>query len=55
MGVIDAVMENRVYLVEEDPFVRAGPRLVDALEKLAGLLHPELFREQVEAIATKST
>ncbi|MCL0052944.1 cobalamin-binding protein [Dehalococcoidales bacterium] len=55
LAVTTAGIEDRIYLVEEDPFVRPGPRLVDALEKLAGLLHPELFREQVEAIAAKST
>ena len=55
LAATTAGMEDRIYLVEEDPFVRPGPRLVDALEKLAGLLHPELFREQVEAIGTKST
>jgi iron complex transport system substrate-binding protein len=45
LAVTRAVMEDRVYLVEEDPFMRPGPRLVDALEQLARLLHPELFRE----------
>lgn len=43
LEVTAAVIAGRVYLVEDAPFVRAGPRLVDALEKLAGLLQPELF------------
>jgi len=45
LEVTAAFMENRIYLVEDDPFSRAGPRLVDALEHLARLLHPELFKE----------
>jgi len=45
LGVTGAVMEDRVYLVEGDPFQRPGPRLVDALVELAELLHPELFQE----------
>ena len=44
LGVTEAVIENRVYLVEGDIFKRAAPRLVNALEQLAGLLHSELFR-----------
>jgi iron complex transport system substrate-binding protein len=43
LAVTRAAIEGRIYVVEEDPFVRPGPRLVDALEKLARLLHPELF------------
>ncbi|MCL0076598.1 helical backbone metal receptor [Dehalococcoidia bacterium] len=46
LAATTAGMEDRVYLVEEDPFQRPGPRLVDALEVLAGLLQPELFPGQ---------
>lgn len=45
LAVTAAVIEDRVYLVLEDPFVRPGPRLVNALGQLARLLHPELFQE----------
>jgi iron complex transport system substrate-binding protein len=45
LAVTMAVIENRVYVVVEDPFVRPGPRLVDALEQLARLLQPGLFQE----------
>ena len=44
LGVTEAVTEDRVYLVEGDIFQRATPRLVNALEQLAGLLHPGLLR-----------
>ncbi len=35
-----AVKEHRMYFVSEN-ILRPGPRLVDALEELAGILHPE--------------
>ncbi|MFN2589179.1 MAG: iron chelate uptake ABC transporter family permease subunit, partial [Actinomycetota bacterium] len=37
---IAAVEEGRVYLVNSDLITRPGPRVVDGLEVLAGLLHP---------------
>ncbi len=40
---IPAVSENRIHLVDSNLFDRPTPRLVDALEKLARLIHPELF------------
>jgi iron complex transport system substrate-binding protein len=42
-SVISAVKNHRVYLLNSDESQRAGPRLVDALEQLARLLHPSLF------------
>jgi iron complex transport system substrate-binding protein len=40
---LKAVRENRVYSINPDIASRAGPRLVDALEEIAGYLHPDLF------------
>lgn len=41
---LPAVQERRVYLVDGNAyFNRPGPRIVDSLEILAELLHPELF------------
>lgn len=40
---IPAVDNSRVLLVESNLFDRPTPRLVDGLEMLAGLLHPEVF------------
>ena len=40
---VDARLNNRVYGINDDIFGRPGPRLVEALEELAALLHPELF------------
>lgn len=40
---LDAVKNNRVILIDTDVISRGGPRIVDALEKVAEALHPELF------------
>jgi len=42
---LDAVQNNRVYAFNDDLGSRPGPRLVDGLEELAKLLHPELFEK----------
>ncbi len=39
---IPAVANNRVHLADSNLFDRPTPRLVDALEKLVELIHPEL-------------
>ncbi len=42
-----AVRSGRVFGVDGNAlFNRSGPRIVDSLELLAGLLHPDLFAEQ---------
>lgn len=38
-----AVKNGTVYAISPDPIQRPGPRLVDALEQVAKLLHPEAF------------
>jgi iron complex transport system substrate-binding protein len=39
-----AVLNNRVYKVNEDHLQRPGPRLIDGLEEMARALHPEAFK-----------
>jgi len=41
----EALMNNRVYKIENDLTGRGGPRLVEALEKMAQFIHPEFFGE----------
>lgn len=41
----DARQHNRVHPMDVDLADRAGPRIVDALELFAQLIHPELFEE----------
>ncbi len=40
---IPAVKRQAVFIAPPDMFDRPSPRLVDALELLAGLIHPQLF------------
>lgn len=42
---IAAVRDNNIYTFDDNLVSRPGPRLVDGLEELARLLHPELFAE----------
>ena len=41
-----AVKNARVYKINADMISRPGPRLVDALEQIAKLLHPEKFKDE---------
>lgn len=40
---LPAVREDRIHMVNSDLYDRPSPRLVDGLEELAKLLHPQLF------------
>ncbi|WP_317295537.1 ABC transporter substrate-binding protein [Methanoculleus nereidis] len=40
---LSAVRNNHVYVVDADVVSRGSPRIVDALEEVAGDLHPDLF------------
>jgi iron complex transport system substrate-binding protein len=39
----DARRNNRIYAVDGNLVSRPGPRIVDGLEELARLIHPEIF------------
>ena len=43
---VPAVKQNRIHIVDADLFDRPSPRLIDALEYLVVLLHPELDEAQ---------
>ncbi len=43
-NVLDAVKNNHVFAFDDNLISRPGPRLIDGLETLAKLLHPELFK-----------
>ncbi len=43
-GMLRAVRTNRVYPLRAEGTLHASPRLVDALERLARLLHPSAFK-----------
>ncbi len=42
-GNLKAVQEEKIYAFNDDLVSRPGPRLVDALEELSKLLHPEVY------------
>ena len=42
--VLDAVKNDQIFPFDDNLVSRPGPRLVDGLEQLAKLLHPELFK-----------
>ncbi|MFW6117478.1 MAG: helical backbone metal receptor [Thermoproteota archaeon] len=42
---ITAVQNDAMYVIESDIISRPGPRIVDALEALAKMIHPEIFGE----------
>ncbi len=39
-----ALRNKRIYAINMDLLMRPGPRLVEGLEELARMLHPEAFR-----------
>ncbi len=44
---IPAVKNDRIFLVDSDLFDRPTPRLIDGLETLLQLIHPELDLEPI--------
>jgi iron complex transport system substrate-binding protein len=43
MRQLTAVKNGKVYAVASDPIFRPGPRVVDAAQAMAKIIHPELF------------
>ncbi len=41
---MDAIKQGKVYIFDDNLVSRPGPRLIDGLESMAKLLHPELFQ-----------
>jgi iron complex transport system substrate-binding protein len=42
---ITAVKENRIYTIDDDLLTLFGPRIVQGLEEMAKILHPDLFED----------
>jgi iron complex transport system substrate-binding protein len=40
-----ATRDSRVFRINADIMSRPGPRVAEALEKIAGVIHPELFKQ----------
>ncbi|MFC2011092.1 ABC transporter substrate-binding protein [Chloroflexota bacterium] len=47
LAVVEARLQNRIYEIDADLTSRAGPRIVQGLEKLAVFIHPELFGDNI--------
>jgi len=44
LSTVDAMRQDRVYKISDSNLVeRPGPRIVDGLEELSKLIHPEIF------------
>lgn len=41
----DAFKNNQIHTIDTDIVSRTGPRIVDALEEMAKIIHPEIFGE----------
>ncbi|MGA2323265.1 MAG: helical backbone metal receptor [Sedimentisphaerales bacterium] len=50
---LPAVKDKKVYVLEADTVLRLGPRLPDGAMKVAKLLHPELFAQQIDTNGDK--
>ena len=44
LETIDAFKYNQIYIIDADIVSRTGPRIVDALEEMAKIIHPEIFK-----------
>jgi len=47
LWITDAFKYNQIYIIDADIVSRTGPRIVDALEEMARIIHPEIFGENV--------
>jgi len=47
LAEVEARLQNRIYEIDADLTSRAGPRIVQGLEKLAEFIHPELFEDNL--------
>jgi len=42
---LKAVKEDHIYIIDGDLVNRSGPRIVEGLEEMAKILHPDLFKD----------
>lgn len=47
LGGVKAVLTDRIYFLDENLAARPGPRLLEALEELAHILHPQFFEAEL--------
>jgi iron complex transport system substrate-binding protein len=44
---VTAVKQGRIYTIDGDLVNRSGPRIIQGLEEMAEIIHPELFTTEV--------
>ena len=49
-ALLSAVKNNQIYVVDAELFDRPTPRLIDGLETIAAIIHPELFIQSYKHI-----
>ncbi|ABN07540.1 periplasmic binding protein [Methanocorpusculum labreanum Z] len=55
LQTLSAVKNNQVYVINADIMDRGGPRIVDCIETLAKIEHPELFGAQEDNTSSASS
>jgi iron complex transport system substrate-binding protein len=45
-NLLSAVINDQIFVVDAELFDRPTPRLVDGLETIAEIIHPELFKDK---------
>jgi iron complex transport system substrate-binding protein len=46
--MIPAVKNGRIHLIDSDLIDRPSPRIIDGLEEMARILHPERFKKSMQ-------
>lgn len=52
--MIPAIKNGRIHLIDSDLIDRPSPRIIDGLEEMARLIHPEKFRAKIQNSNFKS-
>ena len=54
LSTLSAVKNDKVFVMDADIFDRGGPRVVEALETLVKIIHPEIFGEAARTTAAQT-
>jgi iron complex transport system substrate-binding protein len=46
--MLPAVKDGRIHLINSDLIDRPSPRIIDGLEEMARILHPERFKKSMQ-------
>ena len=54
-AALTAVKDGHVYTIEDNLVVRPGPRIIEGLQQLAQMIHPELFGTPAPSASVSAT